>query len=302
VFSNGVFQALLPKRKSLAVRYAVETAVDSFLFHMVPHHFATGLVAPSPTTEFSTASWQDGAKRVVFPCDFLIVKLRSFRCTMPVEAEVGSLVRHMVSHHFATGLVAPSPTTEFSTASLENGAKRVALPRDFLLPSCDLSVCGCQPTRQWPVMFVTWYRITLLLELLLHVPPPCFPQQSKVDQIYRDFTCCFQAVFPKGDLALGAMAFETNVDIFVIAWSHIILLLESLLLHLPPIRFPPPTKMERMSRGSAWLPGLVAARRCVAVGVRTRKGHGQSSRSTCTTDFSHWSCCSISHPPVLLNH
>jgi hypothetical protein len=65
------FPSLLAKLRSCPVRLPVEAAVDSLVHPVVPHHFATGMVAPSTTTEFSTASWKNGAKRVVFPRDYL---------------------------------------------------------------------------------------------------------------------------------------------------------------------------------------------------------------------------------------
>jgi hypothetical protein len=70
----------------------------------------------------------------------LVVKLRSCRVRMPVEAAVDSSLYHMDPHHFATGLVAPSPTTEFST-TIKGGSN---IPRFHVLfpglvVNCDLS-------------------------------------------------------------------------------------------------------------------------------------------------------------------
>ena len=68
----------------------------------------------------------------MFPRGSLVVKLRSFRNAMSVVAAVASLVRHMVSHHFATGMVAPSPTIVFRSTHPTSGAKscfHVLFPR-----------------------------------------------------------------------------------------------------------------------------------------------------------------------------
>jgi hypothetical protein len=111
------------------------------------HHSLSRLFVPSPASDFSTASLKDGAKRVVFPRDFLVVKLRSFERAMPVEAAVNSLVRHMVLHDFATGLIAPSPTNAFPTASWQDGAK------------------------SWAIFRVGSKRVFFIMGAWLHLPP-----------------------------------------------------------------------------------------------------------------------------------
>ena len=92
----------------------VKFGMDSLVLHMVSQHFATGIVAPTPTNAKCTALPQMERKESCFHVT-TFVKLRSCRVRMPVDAAVDSLVRHLTSHHFATESVAPTPTTDFST-------------------------------------------------------------------------------------------------------------------------------------------------------------------------------------------
>jgi hypothetical protein len=86
---------------------------DHLVHGPIRHLFAAHASAPGPTTGYCASH----KERVVIPrvVSDLVVKLRSFRCAMPVAFGMDSLVRHMDPHHFATGMLAPTPSTAFST-------------------------------------------------------------------------------------------------------------------------------------------------------------------------------------------
>jgi hypothetical protein len=104
---------------------AYQKVMDSRLDPLVLQTFRTGLVAPSHTNTKCTGYQgraNESCSHVLFPG--LLVKLRSFRCAMPVEAATDSILNHMVSHHFATCIVAPCPTN-IKRASNERGSMKI---------------------------------------------------------------------------------------------------------------------------------------------------------------------------------
>jgi hypothetical protein len=182
----------------------------------------------------------------VFSTGFLLVKLRSFRCAMPVETAVDSRLDHMDRYHFATGLVAPSRiSAKCPTIKGRANSHDSSCCFQFLLPSCDLLMYASDVETAETGFSIRMYHRLFVLDVLLQVASAPNIQPSKVERICHDSSCCFQFLLSSCDLWMCAMAGETLRTVLSIRLCRRRFVLD-LLLQLLPRSFPQHVKMVQL--------------------------------------------------------
>jgi hypothetical protein len=170
------FPGQVVKLRSFGVRNGSRDAVDSLVHYMVRQHFNTGIVAPTPSTAFPTASRKDGANESCFHVTSLFqATIFSVR-----NASRGGSRQSCSSHGIASlcyWICCSMSQQGVLRRFLKTWSKRVVFPLEFLVVK--LRSFRCAMRRLWAVFSITWYRITLPMKVSLQLPKTAFASTIK---------------------------------------------------------------------------------------------------------------------------